>query len=366
MSHHVTAVYRQVIEDVIQEVREDFLAEGIDESVLLEMQQNWETKVLQSHALGLVMDSVGSTSTSHPTDYSNPSTGRNFQIPSSMRTSTSTTMTSQPSAPEYTSAKDVTTHLSSIPSSEHHHNRPDNQQDGKEENLTNSHGNFKRDLEDDSQLVNDEEEEEEQLTKTTRKLPTSMMSNERSDVYDNEESSIVDGGCDNRKSRPIRQSFRSFLADQARRRHLGEISSKTPNTSDYRMLQFVDGPAPPETHKFEDEGENGRNDAIGEEEDGEEFDEDDEGINDAIMKPAIISSNRNTSKRVKLESSTAVHEEEDEEEDHDHEQLDDIVLCQYEKVTRTKNKWRCVLKDGIMHIKGRDYIFGKAHGEFEW
>lgn len=43
-----------------------------------------------------------------------------------------------------------------------------------------------------------------------------------------------------------------------------------------------------------------------------------------------------------------------------------IVLCQYEKVTRTKNKWKCVLKDGIMLINGQDYLFHKANGDFEW
>ena len=45
---------------------------------------------------------------------------------------------------------------------------------------------------------------------------------------------------------------------------------------------------------------------------------------------------------------------------------DHIVLCQYEKVSRTKNKWRCVLRDGVMHLNGRDYLFHKATGEFEW
>ena len=45
---------------------------------------------------------------------------------------------------------------------------------------------------------------------------------------------------------------------------------------------------------------------------------------------------------------------------------EDLVLCQFEKVTRIKNKWKCNLKDGIMHINGQDYLFGKATGEFEW
>jgi transcription initiation factor TFIIA large subunit len=31
-----------------------------------------------------------------------------------------------------------------------------------------------------------------------------------------------------------------------------------------------------------------------------------------------------------------------------------------------KNKRKCNLKDGIMNLNGRDYLFHKATGEFEW
>ncbi|KAJ1662743.1 transcription factor IIA subunit alpha [Coemansia sp. RSA 1813] len=48
------------------------------------------------------------------------------------------------------------------------------------------------------------------------------------------------------------------------------------------------------------------------------------------------------------------------------EDIEHIILCQYEKVTRTRNRWKCVLRDGIMLINGRDYLFQKATGEFEW
>ncbi|OAY64307.1 hypothetical protein ACMD2_17661 [Ananas comosus] len=35
-------------------------------------------------------------------------------------------------------------------------------------------------------------------------------------------------------------------------------------------------------------------------------------------------------------------------------------------VTRTKNRWKCTLKDGIMQINSRDILFNKATGEFEF
>eukprot|EP00128_Syssomonas_multiformis_P017060 Colp12_sorted_trinity150504_noHs@7166 len=43
-----------------------------------------------------------------------------------------------------------------------------------------------------------------------------------------------------------------------------------------------------------------------------------------------------------------------------------VIICQYEKVHRTKNKWKTQLKDGVMHINGKDYVFSKAQGDFEW
>ncbi|WOO76780.1 Transcription initiation factor IIA large subunit [Vanrija pseudolonga] len=44
----------------------------------------------------------------------------------------------------------------------------------------------------------------------------------------------------------------------------------------------------------------------------------------------------------------------------------DIVFCVYDKVQRVKNKWKTVFKDGMVHINGRDYLFAKCQGEFEW
>ncbi|KAJ7168528.1 transcription factor IIA alpha/beta subunit [Mycena filopes] len=44
----------------------------------------------------------------------------------------------------------------------------------------------------------------------------------------------------------------------------------------------------------------------------------------------------------------------------------DIVFCTYDKVARVKNKWKCVLRDGMIHTGGKDYLFMRCTGEFEW
>ncbi|KAF2070382.1 hypothetical protein CYY_008295 [Polysphondylium violaceum] len=46
--------------------------------------------------------------------------------------------------------------------------------------------------------------------------------------------------------------------------------------------------------------------------------------------------------------------------------IEHYVLCQYEKVTRVKNKRKCIFKDGVMHLNGKDLLFHKANGEVVW
>ncbi|CAK1556185.1 unnamed protein product [Leptosia nina] len=45
---------------------------------------------------------------------------------------------------------------------------------------------------------------------------------------------------------------------------------------------------------------------------------------------------------------------------------DNVVVCQYDKITRTRNKWKFYFKDGIMNLGGKDYVFQKANGDAEW
>ncbi|KAJ8385634.1 hypothetical protein AAFF_G00184310 [Aldrovandia affinis] len=45
---------------------------------------------------------------------------------------------------------------------------------------------------------------------------------------------------------------------------------------------------------------------------------------------------------------------------------DNVVVCQYDKIHRSKNRWKFYLKDGVMCFAGKDYVFSKAVGEAEW
>lgn len=64
-----------------------------------------------------------------------------------------------------------------------------------------------------------------------------------------------------------------------------------------------------------------------------------------------------------------LNSEDDQSDDEDLTQLfdaDNVVMCQFEKVNRARTKWKFQLKDGIMHIDKKDYCFQKCTGEAEW
>eukprot|EP00884_Botryococcus_braunii_P022333 jgi/Botrbrau1/8784/Bobra.0330s0016.1 len=61
------------------------------------------------------------------------------------------------------------------------------------------------------------------------------------------------------------------------------------------------------------------------------------------------------------EALSADDSDEDEESD-----IKNIVLAQFEKVSRSRNKWKCTLKDGVMHIDGREYLFSTAFGDMQF
>ncbi|KAK4672613.1 transcription factor IIA subunit alpha [Podospora pseudopauciseta] len=62
-----------------------------------------------------------------------------------------------------------------------------------------------------------------------------------------------------------------------------------------------------------------------------------------------------------LDDSDDNKEDEDEDDDMGH-----MMLCMYDKVQRVKNKWKCTLKDGVLTVNGKEYVFHKATGEYEW
>ena len=45
---------------------------------------------------------------------------------------------------------------------------------------------------------------------------------------------------------------------------------------------------------------------------------------------------------------------------------ENIILCLYEKVSRTRNRWRTTFRSGSLHLNGVDYAFNRQNAEFEF
>ncbi|XP_014674045.1 PREDICTED: transcription initiation factor IIA subunit 1-like isoform X2 [Priapulus caudatus] len=92
--------------------------------------------------------------------------------------------------------------------------------------------------------------------------------------------------------------------------------------------------------------------------DADDDDDDDDNDNDA----------ENDDNEFEGEEEDPLNSEDDvsEEEPSELFDTDNVVVCQYDKITRSRNKWKFYLKDGIMNLQGRDFVFQKAVGDAEW
>lgn len=45
---------------------------------------------------------------------------------------------------------------------------------------------------------------------------------------------------------------------------------------------------------------------------------------------------------------------------------ENIILCLYEKVSRTRNRWKAAFRSGSLHLNGVDYAFNRQNAEFEF
>lgn len=118
-----------------------------------------------------------------------------------------------------------------------------------------------------------------------------------------------------------------------------------------KPLPQVDGPA--DTSDEDDDGDDAKEEDDDDDDSegslSDELDPDGEKLDDGIEEEPLCSEDDNSD-----EEATDLFDTEN------------VVVCQYDKITRAKNKWKFHLKDGIMNLNGKDYVFQRAHGEAEW
>lgn len=104
----------------------------------------------------------------------------------------------------------------------------------------------------------------------------------------------------------------------------------------------------------------GANDSDSEEEDDDDEDDDDDTRKDKSKEEGLDEEVG--------EDEDPLNSDDDVSEDDPADLFDteNVVVCQFDKIARSRNKWKFHLKDGIMNLRGRDYVFQKANGEAEW
>lgn len=87
--------------------------------------------------------------------------------------------------------------------------------------------------------------------------------------------------------------------------------------------------------------------------------------------PARFDGNDDSPEEKPVDEEDAINSDLDDSDDELAEGIEDtvegnVILCLFDKVQRVKNKWKTTLKDGVVTVDGKDYVFHKAQGEFEW
>ncbi|XP_023332623.1 transcription initiation factor IIA subunit 1 [Eurytemora carolleeae] len=116
-----------------------------------------------------------------------------------------------------------------------------------------------------------------------------------------------------------------------------------------KMMQQVDGPADSSDDDEKDEEDNDEDEDDDDDDDDDDLDPDGEDDDEGAEEEPLGSEDD-----ISDEDATEIFE------------TDNVVVCQYDKISRTRNKWKFNLKDGIMNLNGKDYVFSRAHGEAEW
>lgn len=307
----VGQLYRVIVDDVIKNVKSEFAAEGLDDTVLQELQQTWELKLQQSGAVNLAMGDTTDQYQQHAaypydlTTYTNPTFIPTHNFPE-LTHNPLYNMNSQayltspvdmtPAPRPYSTASNPSTQLAA------------------------------------TALRSLNAASFETLGKPQQYMPAPSWNTAPVNLGEariNTPASIQniirqhDGASDQpQETLPNRSEDTKSIDEMVTKKYEEILQKKAEKASkkSAKTIPQLDGKGKGSEDDDDDD------DALGDEELDSDLDDDDD------TEP----------------------------------ETDNFVLCQYEKVTRIKNKRKTNLKDGIMHLNGRDSVFHKATGEFDW
>lgn len=302
--NQVPRLYRSVVDDVIANVREAFLDEGVDEQVLQELKQLWESKLHQSKALEPAVSELD--------------TG--IQLPTTIQY-TSQVMPQHAQPRTQAQSLSVPVHIATQQGGDMLYN--------KENQLSSANYLVRSQPAAVAAMALPQGVFQQQLQALAAQgftlLPTSNGQ------------FIIQGAIPQQQQAQLVTT----IPQQATlvQRQVPTVVQNSQNPQG--LLQF-----------------DGADDTSSEDDDDDDDDNDDDENDE----------NRNDDDEIQGEEEEPLNSEDDvsDEDPTDLFDTDNVVVCQYDKINRNKNKWKFYLKDGIMNLNGRDFVFQKANGDAEW
>ncbi|CAK1586267.1 unnamed protein product [Parnassius mnemosyne] len=324
----VMKLYNTVVDDVIAGVRDCFLDDGVDEQVLQELKQLWKTKLSASGAMDPPQPD---TTIGHPP----PPVLQNFQKANgnnAIPKRTDTHMAQQSSSQQNTGV-DHGVPASNIPGAHPHHVLDPNNKVPVQLTLPAQPG-----------------VPGSQPRSFTIQIPASALNG-------NKLHQVLTGPIIN-ATISLPQPLAATLLQQHINSALAGQQSEFDGGGGGRS-----GAAPFSLDGAMDSSDDeGSNVGDGSEDGGADDDDDEESAEERAEEEEDERDESGGAEEEPLNSGDDVSDEEP----GDMFDTDNVVVCQYDKITRSRNKWKFYLKDGIMNLAGKDYVFQKANGDAEW
>uniref|UniRef100_A0A674F2V7 General transcription factor IIA, 1 n=1 Tax=Salmo trutta TaxID=8032 RepID=A0A674F2V7_SALTR len=348
-------LYRSVIEDVINEVRELFLDEGVDEQVLMELKTLWENKLMQSKAVEgfhteeqAALQAAAHQQAQQAQQATQQAQAQQVLLPPQQQAPQQQVIVQDPKILQHMSATGMSAAATAATLALPTGVSPYHQ-------LITSQGQilqFVRAANGAQYII----QPQQQMVLQQQVLPQMQPGGVQAPVIQ-QVLAPLQGGHPQQTGVIIQPQQIVLTGNKVQQNAQVRYQTNT------KMVQGGAAPGPPQQQQAKQQPPmmlqvDGAGDTSSEDEDEEEeeYDEDEDedkdkdGGEDGQVEEEPLNSEDDVS----------------DEEDQELFDTENVVVCQYDKIHRSKNKWKFHLKDGIMNLNGRDYVFSKAIGDAEW
>ncbi|XP_062857600.1 transcription initiation factor IIA subunit 1 [Trichomycterus rosablanca] len=346
-SNPVPKLYKSVMEDVINEVRELFLDEGVDEQVLMELKTLWEGKLMQSKAVDgfhseeqqqqqqvAQQQHVQLVQPAQPTNQP-----QQIMIPAAQHAPQQQVIIQDPKLLQHMSATGMSAAATAATLA-----------------LPAGMSSYQQLITPQGQIL--------QVVRAANGTQYIIQPQQPIMVQPQVLPQIQTGGVQAPVIQQVLAPLQGGLPQQTgviiQPQQIVLAGSKVQQNAQVMQATMAPGQNPPQTQAQTQPPMmlqvDGSGDTSTEEDEEDEYDEDDDedhdrdGGEDGQVEEEPLNSGDDVS----------------DEEDQELFDTENVVVCQYDKIHRSKNKWKFHLKDGIMNLNGRDYVFSKAIGDAEW